>query len=133
MPEADRKAVQDALGWLDFYNGAVDGAFGKRTRDSIVAYQQSVGAAPDGIVSPAELEALKTAAQRARAAVDFALVDDRISGVRIGAPLKLSDQTQTFERRHDLAERRRQRLPGAAGVAPAKRATTSASPRSTRS
>ena len=89
MPEADRKAVQDALGWLDFYNGAVDGAFGKRTRDSIVAYQQSVGAAADGIVSPAELEALKTAAQRARAAVDFALIDDRISGVRIGAPLKL--------------------------------------------
>jgi hypothetical protein len=89
MPEADRKAVQDALGWLDFYNGAIDGAFGKRTRDSIVAYQQSVDAAADGIVSPAELEALKTAAQRARAAVDFALVDDRISGVRIGAPLKL--------------------------------------------
>jgi len=89
MPEADRKAVQDALGWLDFYNGAIDGAFGKRTRDSIVAYQQSVGAAVDGIVSPAELETLKTAAQRARAAVDFALVDDRISGARIGAPLKL--------------------------------------------
>jgi len=46
LPEADRKAIQDALGWLDFYNGAVDGAFGKRTRDSIVAYQQSVGASP---------------------------------------------------------------------------------------
>jgi len=89
MPEADRKAVQDALGWLDFYNGAIDGAFGKRTRDSIVAYQQGVGAAADGIVSPAELEALKAAAQRARAAVDFVLVDDRISGARIGAPLKL--------------------------------------------
>ena len=89
MAEADRKAVQDALGWLDFYNGAVDGAFGKRTRDSIVAYQQSAGAAQDGIVSPTELEALKTAAQRARAAVDFALVDDRISGARFGAPLKL--------------------------------------------
>ncbi len=89
MPEADRKAVQDALGWLDLYNGAVDGAFGKRTRDSVVAYQQSVGAAQDGIVSPTELDALRTAAQRARAAVDFALVDDRISGVRIGAPLKL--------------------------------------------
>ncbi len=89
MPEADRKAVQDALGWLDFYNGAVDGAFGKRTRDSVVAYQQSVGASADGMVSPAQLAALKTAAQRARAAVDFALIDDRISGVRIGAPLKL--------------------------------------------
>jgi hypothetical protein len=89
MPESDRKVVQDALGWLDFYNGAVDGAFGKRTRDSIVAYQQSVGAAPDGIVSPAAFESLKAAAQRARAAVDFAVIDDRISGARIGAPLKL--------------------------------------------
>lgn len=66
MPEADRKAVQDALGWLDFYNGAIDGAFGKRTRDSIVAYQKSVDMAPDGIVNPTELEALKTSAQRAR-------------------------------------------------------------------
>ena len=89
MPEADRKAIQEALGWLGFYNGAVDGTFGKRTRDSIVAYQESVGAATDGTVSPSELEALKAATQRARAAVDFALVDDRISGVRIGAPLKL--------------------------------------------
>ena len=89
LPEADRKAAQDALGWLDFYNGAVDGAFGKRTRDSIVAYQQSVSATADGVVSARQLEALKAAAQRARAAVDFALVDDRISGVRIGAPLKL--------------------------------------------
>ena len=89
LPDADRKAVQDALGWLDFYNGAIDGAFGKRTRDSIVAYQQSVSAVANGIVTPAELEALKTAAERARAAVGFALVDDRISGVRIGAPLKL--------------------------------------------
>jgi len=89
LPEADRKAVQDALGWLDFYNGSLDGAFGKRTRDSIVAYQQSVGAMADGVVSPAELEGLKAAAQRARAAVDFALIDDKISGARIGAPLKL--------------------------------------------
>ena len=89
LPEADRKAAQDALVWLDFYNGAVDGAFGKRTRDSIVAYQQSVGATGDGVVSARQLEALKAAAQRARAAVDFALIDDRISGVRIGAPLKL--------------------------------------------
>ena len=89
MTEADRKAVQDALVWLDFYNGAVDGAFGKRTRDSIVAYQQSVGAAGDGIVTSNQLEALKTAAQRARAAVEFTLIDDRISGARIGAPLKL--------------------------------------------
>lgn len=92
MPEADRKAVQDALGWLGLYNGAVDGAFGKRTRDSILAYQTSVDATADGAVSESQLAALKAAAQKARAAVGFELVDERSSGVRIGAPLKILDK-----------------------------------------
>ena len=39
MPEPDRKAVQDALIWLGLYNGLVDGAFGQRTLDSILAYR----------------------------------------------------------------------------------------------
>ena len=131
LPEADRKAVQDALGWLDLYNGAVDGAFGKRTRDSIVAYQQSVGAAEDGIVNPTELEALKAATQRARAAVDFALIDDRISGVRIGAPLKLLTKLKPSSGETTL-----QNGDGSVSLALQARAgaaTTPASPRSTRS
>ena len=92
MSEADRKAVQDALGWLGLYNGAVDGAFGKRTRDSILAYQKSLNATADGVVSDPQLAALKAAAQKARAAVGFELVDERASGVRIGAPLKILDK-----------------------------------------
>lgn len=92
MAEADRKAVQDALGWLGLYNGAVDGAFGKRTRDSIVAYQSRVGATADGLLSAAQFAALKAAAQDARAAVGFELVDERRSGVRLGAPLKILEK-----------------------------------------
>ena len=89
LPEADRKAVQDALGWLGLYNGAVDGAWGKRTRDSVLAYQTSIAAPADGTVSAPQLAALKGAARKARAAVDFQIVDERRSGVRIGAPLKI--------------------------------------------
>ena len=89
LPEADRKAVQDALGWLGLYNGAVDGAWGKRTRDSVLAYQTSIAAPADGTVSAPQLAALKGAARRARAVVDFQIVDERRSGVRIGAPLKI--------------------------------------------
>ena len=92
MPEAERKAVQDALGWLGLYNGAIDGAFGKRTRDSILAYQKSVDATADGVVSDPQLAALKAAAQKARAVVGFELVDERASGVRVGAPLKILDK-----------------------------------------
>ena len=37
LPEADRKAIQDSLIWSGQYLGVVDGVFGKRTRDAIVA------------------------------------------------------------------------------------------------
>ena len=89
MPEADRKAVQEGLGWLGLYSGAVDGAWGRRTRDSILKFQASQSAPTDAIVSPPQLAALTAAARKARAAVGFEVVDERRSGVRIGAPLKI--------------------------------------------
>ncbi len=89
LPEADRKAVQDGLGWLALYSGVVDGAWGKRTRDSILKFQASQSAPTDGVVSAPQLAALKAAARRARAAVGFEVIDERRSGVRIGAPLKI--------------------------------------------
>ena len=53
LPEATRKAAQDALVWLGFYNGVNDGDFGKRTRDAILAFQASVKAPADGALSRA--------------------------------------------------------------------------------
>ncbi len=73
LPEATRKAAQDALVWLGFYNGAVDGDFGKRTRDALLAYQASVKAPTDGALSAPELKALLAAAEKARDAVGFKL------------------------------------------------------------
>jgi hypothetical protein len=89
LPEATRKAAQDALVWLGFYNGVNDGDFGKRTRDAILAFQGSAKAAGDGALSPPELKALLAAAQKARDAAGFQVVSDPKSGARIGAPLKL--------------------------------------------
>lgn len=89
LPEATRKAAQDALVWLGFYNGASDGDFGKRTRDAILAFEASVKRPADGALSAPELEALLAAAQKEREAVGFKVVSDPKSGARIGAPLKL--------------------------------------------
>ena len=44
LPEGTRKATQDALVWLGFYNGVNDGDFGPRTRDAILAFQASAKA-----------------------------------------------------------------------------------------
>jgi hypothetical protein len=89
LPEASRKAVQEALVWLGLYVGVNDGDFGKRTRDAILAFQASLKAPADGTLSPPELKALLAAAQKAREAAGFQVVGDPKTGARIGAPLKL--------------------------------------------
>jgi hypothetical protein len=89
MPEATRKALQEALVWLGLYVGVNDGDFGKRTRDAILAFQASLKAPADGALSAPELKALLAAAQKAREAAGFQVVSDPKTGARIGAPLKL--------------------------------------------
>ena len=96
MSEADRKATQEALGWLGLYNGVIDGAFGRRTLNSILAYQASVKAPASGVVSTAELAALKASAQKARGAVGFQSLDDARTGIRIGAPLRLLEKRNSM-------------------------------------
>ncbi|HEY6519470.1 MAG TPA: peptidoglycan-binding protein [Roseiarcus sp.] len=89
LPEATRKALQEALVWLGLYVGVNDGDFGKRTRDAILAFQASLKAPADGALSALELKALLAAAQKAREAAGFQVVSDPKTGARIGAPLKL--------------------------------------------
>ncbi len=89
LPPATQKALQDALVWLGFYNGASNRDFGRRTRDSIVAWQRGVKATPDGVLGPTLVQALLAAANKARAAVGFQVVVDPKTGARIGEPAKL--------------------------------------------
>jgi hypothetical protein len=89
LPEATRKAAQEALVWLGLYVGVNDSDFGKHTRDAILAFQTSLKAPADGTLSAPELQALLAAAQKAREAAGFQVVSDPKTGVKIGAPLKL--------------------------------------------
>ncbi len=89
LPLATRKGAQDALVWLGLYNGGSDGEFGKRTRDSIAAFQLGQKETGDGVLSPGQLQALLAAGQKARTAAGFQVITDANSGARIGAPTKL--------------------------------------------
>ena len=89
LPEATRKAAQEALVWLGLYVGVNDGDFGKHTRDAILAFQANLKAPADGMLSAPQLQALLAAAQKARDAAGFQVVSDPKSGAKIGAPLKL--------------------------------------------
>jgi peptidoglycan hydrolase-like protein with peptidoglycan-binding domain len=89
LPEGTRKATQDALVWLGFYNGVADGDFGPRTRDAILAFQASAKAPADGALTAPEIKALLAAAQKARDAVGFKVVADSKTGAKAGAPTRL--------------------------------------------
>ena len=89
LPEADRRAVQDALVWTGDYKGIVDGRFGKGTRDSIAAFAQRAHLPADGTLDDKARASLIAAAAKARQAVGFTPTSDPRSGVRIGVPVKL--------------------------------------------
>ena len=92
LPERDRVAVQEGLGWLGLYNGVFDGAYGRRTVEALTAWQLSAAKRADGIVTPAAVAALGASAAKAKASVGFKVIDDPATGLRIGAPLKLLEK-----------------------------------------
>ena len=57
----ERAEVQKRLAALALYDGATDGKVGPRSRDSVRRFQLSRGLVADGYMSPAVLEALRTA------------------------------------------------------------------------
>jgi hypothetical protein len=91
LPEADRKAMQDALVWTGDYQGVVDGVFGRRSREAFFAFDRKRDPAGDGAPTPAKLKALQAAAARARQAAGFAMVGDP-TGARIGVPKAILPQ-----------------------------------------
>lgn len=85
LPEAERRAIQTDLIWTGFFNGAASGSYGPLTFRAINALKAGKGA-PDGVLAPAEREALGRAAKAMRDAAGFKIVDDERTGVRIGIP-----------------------------------------------
>ncbi|MET7242067.1 peptidoglycan-binding protein [Methylobacterium sp. EM32] len=91
-PEAERRAVQDALVWAGSYNSVVTGAFGRRTYEAIGAWQAKAGAPATGtagILDEPARAALLTAGEAARRAARFTVAADPATGLVIGVPERL--------------------------------------------
>lgn len=50
--------LQRRLKNLNYYNGAIDGDFGRLTADAVLRFQRAQGLTPDGVVGPSTLAAL---------------------------------------------------------------------------
>ena len=88
-PEAERRAVQDALVWTGDFASVITGGFGRRTYEAIMAYRTRTGLAPGGGVEGPDRAALLSAGEAARRAARFRVQTDPASGASLGVPERL--------------------------------------------
>jgi len=86
LPEAERRAIQQDLGFAAAFNGAALGGFGPLTFQAIQAFEREKKLTVDGTLTPDERKLLAGAAAAARQTLRFAVIDDERSRARIGVP-----------------------------------------------
>ena len=96
LPRVDREALQTALQWFGFYDGGIDGAFGRGTRASMGAWQAANGFAATGILTTLQRATLVGSWQAEIAEFGFETVTDAEAGVEITLPLSLVE-FETYE------------------------------------
>ncbi len=107
LPQADRRAIQDNLVWTGIYKSGVDGEFGRLTFNAMRAYANKRSGSEDGILSSADRTALAAEAAKAKAAVEFRIVQEPRAGVTIGIPQKILSRRSDSESgaRFDAADK----------------------------
>lgn len=92
MPVAERVAIQNDLIWTGDYNGIADGGFGERALAAVRTFQTEQAGKATGLLSPQERAALAATAKQRRDEVEWRLVHDAETGIRLGLPGKLLTQ-----------------------------------------
>ena len=84
-----RKLLQTALQWEGFYASAIDGMFGKGTRRSMAAYQESRNYEATGILTTMQRDELIDNYNAVLAGIGLAPVRDEAAGIEINIPTAL--------------------------------------------
>lgn len=83
----ERDALQVALKWAGFYDGAIDGAFGRGTRSSMAAWQGANNFEQTGILTTLQRETLLAQYNAVLEGLDLQLVRDTTAGIEMLLPL----------------------------------------------
>src|SRR5215210_766601 len=93
IPLAERLSIQNDLAWTGDYNGLINGEFGERAINAVRSFQKRSGGKETGVLNQPERAALAAAAKPKQDAVGWRVVDDLMTGARIGIPTKLTPNT----------------------------------------
>ncbi len=85
----ERRLLQTALQWEGYYNSAIDGAFGRGTRNAMAAYQEAMGYEATGILTTKQRQELVDNYNAVLAGIGMAPVRDEAAGIEISLPTAL--------------------------------------------
>ncbi|MCV3270367.1 serine protease [Roseobacter sinensis] len=83
----ERLDLQTALQWAGFYNAAIDGAFGRGTRNSMAAWQSANGFEPTGVLTTAQRAGLLGQYNAVLEGLDLRRVTDAKTGIEVKLPM----------------------------------------------
>ena len=79
-------AIQFDLAWTGDYNGLINGEVSDKTTAAIKAFQRNRKFKETGVLNPQERALLAAAAKAKQAQVGWTMVDDPVTGARLGIP-----------------------------------------------
>lgn len=83
---SEREELQKALRWAGFYDAAIDGAFGRGTRQAMEAWQLAYAQEPTGVLTARQREQLLLQYNAVLADVGMQLVRDDVAGIEMQLP-----------------------------------------------
>ncbi|MCX7564925.1 serine protease [Sulfitobacter sp. F26169L] len=83
----ERKQLQIMLQWAGFYTAAIDGAFGRGTRNSMAAWQEANNFEKTGILTTRQRAALKKQYNAVLEGLDLQTVRDAQAGIELTLPM----------------------------------------------
>ncbi len=97
IPPAERLAIQNDLTWGGDFTGPIDGEFSERLVTAVKAYQSRHKNPVTGVMSAAERTALAAAVEPRKQEVGWRLVEDPVTGARVGLPGKFATKTTALQ------------------------------------
>jgi peptidoglycan hydrolase-like protein with peptidoglycan-binding domain len=96
VPAADLVAIQIELAWTGDFNGLVNGESNDKTTAAIKTFQRNRKFKETGVLNTQERALLAASAKAKQAQVGWSMVEDAVTGARLGLPAKqVPNKTQS--------------------------------------